>query len=222
VTHFGAVFLTITVSLFAEHALPRGVVEVRPSLEKPYATTQLLPEYKNEPAKYITNPTDRENYRLRFGSDGLIYDATGNRFDTTNAVRIDEHGVKSYLKLAMFVMDAQGDFYASNFQEVRVFHHSSLMAGGEVAAAGELTVIKGRLEFINDRSGHYRPSPQLSEQALDRLRQLLPPGTIESLKKRNGILILGSTGNDPSRVVFRPPAGRPASSCVSLHEHCSI
>ena len=184
-----AVILAITVSLYAEHALPRGVVEVRPSLEKPYATTQLLPEYKNEPARYITNPTDRENYRLRFGSDGLIYDASGNRFDTSNAVRIDEHGVKAYLKLAMFVMDAQGDFYASNFQEVHVFHHSSLVAGHEVAAAGELTVINGRLEFINDRSGHYRATPEFSEQALDRLRQLLPAGTIESLKKRDRILI---------------------------------
>ena len=104
---------------------------------------------------------------------------------------MDEHGVKSYLKLAMFVMDAHGDFYASNFQEVRVFHHSSLVAGGEVAAAGELEVINGKLEFINDRSGHYRGTPEFTEQALDRLRQLLRPGTIESLQKRHRILIGG-------------------------------
>ena len=181
--------LAIAFKLYGQHALPRGVAEVRPPLEKPYATTPLLPEYKNEPVTYITNPTDRENYRLRFGSDGLIYDASGNKFDTTNAMRVDEHGVKAYLKLAMFVMDAQGDFYVSNFQEVRVFHHSSLVAGGEVAAAGEIEVINGKLESINDRSGHYRGTPEFSKQALDRLRQLLPPGTIESLQKRNKILI---------------------------------
>ena len=35
-------------------------------------------------------------------------------------MRIDEHGLKSFLKLAMFVMDAQGNFYASNFQQVGV------------------------------------------------------------------------------------------------------
>jgi hypothetical protein len=49
----------------------------------------------------------------------------------------------------------------------------------------------GRLKFINDRSGHYRPPPQFIEQALDRLQQLLPPGTIESLRKNNKILIGG-------------------------------
>jgi len=181
--------LGIAVQLYGQRALPPGVSEVRPPIEKPYATTPLLPEYKEEPATYITNPTERENYRLRFGSDGLIYDAAGHRFDTTNAVRIDERGVKSYLKFAMFVMDAKGNFYASNFQEVHVFHHSSLVAGGEVAAAGELQVTDGRLEFINDRSGHYRGTPEFTEQALDRLRQLLPAGTMESLRKRNRILV---------------------------------
>ena len=189
VIRFAAVTLAIAVRLWAEQGLPHGVVEVRPAVQKPYATTPLLPQYWNEPVRHVTNPTDRDNYRLRFGSDGLIYDASGKRFDTTDAVRVDEHGVKSYLKLAMFVMDGQGDFYASNYQEVRVFHHSSLVAGGEVAAAGELTVINGKLEFINDRSGHYRGTPEFTEQALDRLRQLLPPGTIESLQKRHKILI---------------------------------
>jgi hypothetical protein len=184
-----AASLAIALSLCAQNALPRGVAEVRPPVKKPYATTPLLPQYRNEPVMHVTNPTDRDNYRLRFGSDGLIYDASGNRFDTANAVRVDEHGVKSYLKLAMFVMDAEGNFYASNFQQVRVFHHSSLVAGGDVAAAGEVKVIEGKLEFINDRSGHYRGTPEFSEQALDRLGQLLPAGTIESLKKRQRIQI---------------------------------
>jgi hypothetical protein len=188
-TRLAAVILSIAVQLYGQHALPPGVSEVRPPLKKPYATTPLLPEYKNEPAIYITNPKEREIYRLRFGSDGLIYDAAGHRFDTTNAVRIDEHGVKAYLKFAMFVMDAKGDFYASNFQEVRVFHHSSLVAGGEVAAAGELQVIDGKLEFVNDRSGHYRGTPEFTEQALERLGRLLPPGTIESLREKNKILV---------------------------------
>src|SRR5262245_46703098 len=181
--------LAAAVHLYAQHALPPGVTEVRPPLQTPYATTPLLSEYRNEPATYITEPAQREKYRLRFGSDGFIYDALGNKFDTTNAVRISEHGEKQFLKLAMFVMDARGDFYASNFQEVRVFHHSSLVGGGEVAAAGEIEVINGRLEFINDRSGHYRCTPKFSEQALDRLRQLLSSGTIESLRRRNKILI---------------------------------
>ena len=173
--------LAIVFQLYAEQkSLPPGVTEVCPRPSKTYATTPLLPQYKDEQVRYI-NPAERENYRLRFGSDGLIYDASAHRFDTSNAVRIDEHGRKSFLKLAMFVMDAQGNFYASNFQQVGVFHHSSFVGGGEVAASGEMKVTDGKLELINDRSGHYRCSREFSEQALERLKQLLPGRTIERL-----------------------------------------
>ncbi len=185
--------------------LPRSVTEVRPPLQKAYLTTALLPEYKNEqipkalggPAikgvpdgvRYIIDPAERESYRLRFGSDGFIYDASGNKFDTTKAVRIDEHGVKSITKLAMFVMDERGNFYASNFQQVGIFHHSSFVGGEDVAASGEIEVIGGKLQFINDRSGHYRCSREFTEQAIDRLEQLLPRGTIEALRKKDRIRI---------------------------------
>ena len=175
-----ALFFAVALQLSAPHpvaGLPAGVREVRPPVAKPYATTPVLPQYVTEQMTYVTDPDEREKYRLRFGSNGFIYDASGKKFDTRNAVRVDEHGVRSLLKLAMFVMDAAGNFYASNFQEVHVFHHSSLVGGESVAAAGELEVIGGRLEFINDRSGHYRQPPQFIEQALDRLRQLLPAGT---------------------------------------------
>src|SRR5687768_15725390 len=90
--------------------LPPGITEVRPPPQKRYKTLPLLPEYKNEQipkahggpgikgvpdgVTYIMNPAERESYRLRFGSDGFIYDASGSKFDTTNAVRINEHGVK--------------------------------------------------------------------------------------------------------------------------------
>jgi hypothetical protein len=38
-------------------------------------------------------------------------------------------------------------------------HHSSLLAGAAVACAGELKVSQGRLEWISNKSGHYRPEP---------------------------------------------------------------
>ncbi len=189
-----ALVFAVALQLSSQHSvagLPSGVYEISPAVAQPYVTTPPLPQYRNEILTYVVDPDERERYRLRFGSDGFIYDASGKKFDTRDAVRIDEHGVRSLLKLAMFVMDAAGHFYASNFQQVHVFHHSSLVGGDEVAAAGELEVLDGRLEFINDRSGHYRQPPQFIEQALDRLRQLLPPGTVESLRKNNKILIGG-------------------------------
>jgi hypothetical protein len=194
----------LAVALQLSAPLPPGVTEVRPP-HKPYIIISLFPDYKNEQipkdvggpgikgvpdgVTYIVDPAERERYRLRFGSDGFIYDASGNKFDTTKAVRIDEHGVKTFPKLAMFVMDHQGNFYASNFQRVGIFHHSSFVGGADVAAAGEFEVIGGRLQFINDRSGHYRGDLAFSQQAIDRLDQLLPRGTIEALRKKGKISI---------------------------------
>jgi hypothetical protein len=63
-------------------------------------------------------------------------------------------------------MDAQGNIYASTEQVVGQFHHSSFLAGQPVAAAGELQVEAGELKLISNKSGHYKPSPDLTAQAL--------------------------------------------------------
>lgn len=67
-------------------------------------------------------------------------------------------------------MDEHGNLYASNKHEVGFFHHSSFLAGGPVAGAGELRVVNGHLHFMSDQSGHYRPTPEHLEQVVERLR----------------------------------------------------
>ena len=47
-------------------------------------------------------------------------------------------------------------FY-SNIGKLGRFHHSSFLAGGAVAAAGEWTIVSGKLLHINACSGHYKP-----------------------------------------------------------------
>lgn len=59
---------------------------------------------------------------------------------------------------AIFVMDRDGNIFASNNAEAGEFHHSTLANGGPVAAAGELSVSNGRLNYVTAASGHYRPS----------------------------------------------------------------
>lgn len=39
------------------------------------------------------------------------------------------------------------------------FHHSSFMGGKKVKCAGMWRVIKGKVHYIDDNSGHYRPQP---------------------------------------------------------------
>jgi hypothetical protein len=58
---------------------------------------------------------------------------------------------------AIYVMDAQGRLFAAQ-HKVGLFHHSSFLAGGVVAGAGEIKVAGGKVEGITNKSGHYTPT----------------------------------------------------------------
>jgi hypothetical protein len=58
---------------------------------------------------------------------------------------------------AIFVMDSSGRFFAAQ-HKVGLFHHSSFLAGGNVAGAGEIKVEGGRVKGITNKSGHYQPT----------------------------------------------------------------
>ena len=138
----------------------------------PYGTTPMLSAYVGE--EFSPNPvwgssavkylsaTDRAQYALTFVG-GTIRDAGGNLFDTQDAATLH-----SATGRAIFVMDANGEFYASKYQMVGDFHHSSLLAGAPVAAAGELEVENGVLKAVSDKSGHYRPGRLYTDQAIGR------------------------------------------------------
>lgn len=65
----------------------------------------------------------------------------------------------------IFVMDSAGDFYAAN-AKLHEIHHSTLLAGKAVAAAGELALNDGQCTMISDQSGHYMPGPGYTWQAV--------------------------------------------------------
>jgi hypothetical protein len=53
--------------------------------------------------------------------------------------------------------------------EATTFHHSSFLAGGDVAGAGEIRAHEGILSMISNASGHYRPGPEYVMQTLNQL-----------------------------------------------------
>jgi hypothetical protein len=57
---------------------------------------------------------------------------------------------------AIYVMSPDGKFYAEGHKP-GLFHHSSFLAGGDVAGAGEMKVENGSLKVITNKSGHYQP-----------------------------------------------------------------
>ena len=112
------------------------------------------------------NEAQRAEYELKV-KDGKIYDAAGDLFDTSDAESLhsDEYG------FAIFVMDEAGRLFASQRHEQGRFHHSSLVAGAPVAAAGEIMVKDGVLKKLTDRSGHYRPPNEFTDQIVSFLKR---------------------------------------------------
>ncbi len=112
--------------------------------------------------KYLTD-AEKEAAKLTI-KDGQLFDSKGNLFDTSNATTWD--GKKS----AIFVMDEQGNMYASKFQKVGTYHHSTLGQGLPVSMAGEIKVTNGLIVDISNQSGHYMPAPSLMNDAMGALR----------------------------------------------------
>jgi hypothetical protein len=129
------------------------------------ATATSLFNVPSHGVKYLT-PDEAEGFRI-FVRDGKIYSARdGVLFDTSAATSLHPGGSGR----AIFVMDNQGNLYASIDHSRGAFHHSSFLAGGPVAGAGEIVVENGKVILITDRSGHYQPPPQYLQQVLDQLR----------------------------------------------------
>ena len=63
-------------------------------------------------------------------------------------------------------MNAKGELWLSFESKAHYFHHSSLLAGEAIAAAGEMIIFKGRLLAINNQSGHYNPPPIVLKRVL--------------------------------------------------------
>ena len=78
-------------------------------------------------------------------------------------------------------MAPKGQIYAAP-RDSADRHHSSFLAGGPVAGAGELvTGPDGVLKKVTDRSGHYRPEASHTAQVLERLEQQ-SPGILDGAK----------------------------------------
>jgi hypothetical protein len=114
---------------------------------------------------FVSYLTDSERAQFKLSvRDGKLYDAAGNLFDTQEGGSLWSNDGR-----AIFVVDQDGNLYASNFQQAGFFHHSSFMAGEDIAGAGELRVVDGKLEVISDNSGHYKPTRPYTKQVIQYL-----------------------------------------------------
>lgn len=103
---------------------------------------------------------DRSPYLIQVKA-GLLVQNTGvglHPFDTTSSSN----------DTFIFVMTGDGAIYSGDKQLVQ--HHSSFLAGREVAAAGSWVVRSGRPGLITNMSGHYQTPVDYAEQILKELK----------------------------------------------------
>jgi hypothetical protein len=70
----------------------------------------------------------------------------------------------------IFVVGMGGDIHMGSHQ-IGQFHHSSLLAGANVAMGGEMKVAAGRVETMTNKSGHYQPTAAHFKHFLAELQQ---------------------------------------------------
>lgn len=123
-----------------------------------------------------------------------LFDCSGETFKTKGGnsaclgnERNDGKGV------AGFAMGYNRDIYANSHKnkggEQGYFFHSAYMAGREVLCTGCITVVAGKLTYINNASGHYRPNEQQLSLALQALLAIgvdISQVTVECLNPQPG------------------------------------
>ncbi|MEM8844481.1 MAG: hypothetical protein AAGB35_05490 [Pseudomonadota bacterium] len=95
--------------------------------------------------------------------NGKLYQGK-DLFDTS-----DGDTAHTYRHVALIVMNANGEIYASNQNKRFLFHHSSILGGRDLAFAGEIQVEQGVITNLTNCSGHYRPKFYMTYQILDSL-----------------------------------------------------
>jgi len=151
-----------------------GVIEVGGKTQKQirYTSKEMLQNYAGEETgsvwgtkvKYLTE-AERAELEL-FVKNGKIVDRQGNLYDTSSSSSVFGAGQGK----SIFVMDEYGRIYASKYQAVGKFHHSSMLEGKPIASAGEITVKNGKITEISNRSGHYQPTQQMNTQVINELK----------------------------------------------------
>jgi hypothetical protein len=115
---------------------------------------------------YDWDPAVRDQTRVRLHG-GLFFtdDAHTKILDTA---RLVTHF--SGIGKGIYVMSREGNLHVIS-HKVGLRHHTSPLAGANVACAGELQVMAGKLTWLSNKSGHYAPQIEHLAQVLHRLKK---------------------------------------------------
>ena len=146
-----------------------------------FPTVSMLVQYRGEEKRGVKyfNSAERKAHRVFYCGQQLCdlqgvplnsgVEAPLNR--PKKFPKLKENQNSRGVGLAIYVMDERGDLWVSFDAHPRKLHHSSLLSGAPVAAAGEMLIFNGILYGINNYSGHYQPPPIVIDRALSVLKE---------------------------------------------------
>ena len=123
-----------------------------------------LPEEEKTSSKYSTHyytEKEKEKSEISVDSKGRVSQGW-EKLDEKQGFVMDPTTGKMHLFTPETIVDSSGD--------VQFTHHSSPLAGGDVAGAGHITGKKGIVKEIDDASGHYKPDAKLTHQVVKTLQ----------------------------------------------------
>jgi len=128
-----------------------NILRTQELTSKTYPIIEIQKRWDEEVKVIYFNAEQRESHRIRF-KDGDLYNSKGELLSENMP----------------YVVDLYGNFYwVPRSSVVRRINHSSLLAGGDVKAAGWLNIRFGRILKITNQSGHYQPGGESIEVVLD-------------------------------------------------------
>ncbi|MBW4438607.1 MAG: hypothetical protein KME04_15810 [Pleurocapsa minor GSE-CHR-MK-17-07R] len=133
----------------------------------------MLAELDSQSVRYMETTADRDPYRLRYEGGMLMQGNSPDPFDTREL-----NTVAQGKNWAMFTMSPDGEIFAAS-HTLNQQHHSSLLAAGEAAGAGEMQVTDGQLVAVTNKSGHYLPNLRHLNQVCKELSTRLGQGNGE-------------------------------------------
>lgn len=148
-----------------------SVATFRDFTESGVTLYRLLPQYYAEQSDkgmvWLATAESRAAYVLQV-CEGLLCNTNskvlGSDGPTTFMFVVDSAGL-------ILVAERQDDPRCNGSGSSTQIHHSSLVAGGPVASAGEIVVDRGKLRAASNWSGHYAPPPSCLSILMDQLAQ---------------------------------------------------
>jgi hypothetical protein len=149
--------------------------------------------------------------KLRFRGAGVAHRiADGNRLIPYDTDEFND--AVEFASFNLYVMDPAGHIYAFGQQrDGKELKHSSFLRGGPTMAAGTMRVKNGRILYITNQSGHYKPQMRQMLNVLERL-QSYGVDLMQVQFCRTNFSKAWMDRNKPAKV----PGARPLEPCNAL------